>query len=556
MIVTPQQVELFKTFFGGMSEGHGVSRFSGVVRTSDDEKNGKIEAMSGWQKETLNDELWYKHLKGESINDAYLPSWKKNEDGSKIEGKNMLGICPITSESKVRWCAIDVDKYATPEQNKELVKTIYRFNMPILPFRTKSGGLHLYLFFNDFITGQQGRIFINAFRRAFGMDVKTELFPKQTTIKQGDKGGWLNMPYFGHEETDRFLIRRDLDNATLDECLISIKQNLQTLESIKEFLNTLPFSDGPPCLQTISIQGETDHRNNYLFNVARYAKTKHGEDFPHVVELANSELTKPLEDREVLVSVIRTFTKKDYAYKCKEAPIVSFCDKAECKLREYGVGGQHISPLNYEELTQYKTDPPYYEWKIDGALLKFFSEQEILNQQVFRAMVFRMLNTYPYRVEDSDWTKIINTAAANIKIVEMDIEDDISPGGIFKRHLVTFLMDRSLTAQKKHLLTGNVYEDTEMGVFVFQPHRFLEYLQRQDFKGFSTVEIQSRIKDFAGKPITYDVIDEASGAEAQKVRVWAIPKNVIAPNTTTERDALKSAIMTEPVTSPADESEF
>jgi hypothetical protein len=534
MTVSPQQLELFKTFFSGMTQGHGRSNLTGKTHVSTDDKNGKIEAKVGWVDEEVTDKHWEKHL----------------------TGVEMLGISPITNESKVRWCCVDVDNYANPLKNKALVDTVYRYNMPIVPMRTKSGGLHLFLFFSDFVTGQQGQIYMNYFRRALGLDAKTERFPKQATInpKKNEKGSWLNMPYFAHEDTTRYLIQRNYEGATLDEALIIIKSKLQTIESLREFINTLPFSDGPPCLQTIAIQGNTDHRNDYLYNVARYAKTKHGDDFPTVVKSANSDLDSPLDDREIETSVIRSFTKKDYAYKCKEAPIVSFCDKAECKLREYGVGGQKISNLNYEEMTQYKTDPPYYEWKISGALLKFFSEQEILNQQFFRARVFRELNEYPYRLEDDEWTKIINTASNNIRIVEVDINDDISPGGIFKRHLVTFLMDRSLTAQKKHVLTGSVYDDAEQGVFVFQPHRFLEYLERQNFKAFTTTEIHSRIKDFAGKPISYTVTDEAANGEKTEVRVWAIPKNnIIAPNNQSEREALKNAVMVEtPVTETED----
>lgn len=523
MTVTPQQLELFKTFFSGMTEGHGTSRLTGKKHESKDEKNGKIEAKSWWVDEPVTDEHWKSHLLGEI----------------------MLGISPITSESKAKFVVVDVDKYATPAQNEAMVKTIYKHNTPLVPFRSKSGGLHIYLFFKDFITGQQAKIAGAQFRRLLGLDIKTEVFPKQDIVKEGGKGGWLNMPYFAHEETTRFAITRSIENYTLDEALLTIKEKLQTYESVMEYLRNTSFGDGPPCLQTIAFSGETDHRNNYLFNVARYAKTKHGEDFPHVVEQANDNLTKRLEEREVIVSVIRSFTKKDYAYMCKEAPIVSFCDKAECKLREYGVGGQKISNLDYEELTQYKTDPPYYEWKISGALLKFFTEQEILNQQVFRALIFRHLHNLPYRIEDEEWTKIINTASANIKIVEVDINDDISPGGVFRRHLITFLMDRSLSSQQKHILTGSVYEDKEQGLFVFQPHRFLEYLEHKNFKGFSTVEIHSRIKDFAAKPITYTIIDEAAKGENTQVRVWGIPKNIIAPNNENEREALHTSIVVE-----------
>src|SRR5690606_14645280 len=83
----------------------------------------------------------------------------------------------------------------------------------------------------------------------------------------------------------------------------------------------------------------------------------------------NDLLEQPLDEINLIYTSVRD---REYVYKCTQAPIFQFCDKATCKLREYGVGGENLkdgslfTDIEFGDLTQYRyiKDAPNYEWKI------------------------------------------------------------------------------------------------------------------------------------------------------------------------------------------------
>ena len=54
---------------------------------------------------------------------------------------------PLDEEGYVSFGAVDIDIYDDPKELKRIVSTLYELNLPIVPCYSKSGGLHLYLFF-------------------------------------------------------------------------------------------------------------------------------------------------------------------------------------------------------------------------------------------------------------------------------------------------------------------------------------------------------------------------------------------------------------------------
>ena len=61
-----------------------------------------------------------------------------------------------------------------------------------------------------------------------------EVFPKQTKllVDRGDVGNFLNLPYFGGDNSNRYAFKENGDAATLEEFLNSMKKKL--LETIKK----------------------------------------------------------------------------------------------------------------------------------------------------------------------------------------------------------------------------------------------------------------------------------------------------------------------------------
>ena len=112
-------VEKFKHIFTGLERAHGVTY---VDKKGADGQ--KIKGKSFVTREYVTDDMWSKHLQGTE------PS---------------LGIIPITDDNTCRWGCIDIDSYAGFD-HKKLIDKIKNLNLPLLVFRSKSGGAHVFLF--------------------------------------------------------------------------------------------------------------------------------------------------------------------------------------------------------------------------------------------------------------------------------------------------------------------------------------------------------------------------------------------------------------------------
>ena len=103
-----------------------------------------------------------------------------------LEGKVGLGLIPINEESKCKFAVIDVDIYN--KSLKSYLAAIERHNLPLVPFYSKSGGLHIYIFFKQFVKASEAVKRINKLARILGITLLVkkeknealEIFPKQT----------------------------------------------------------------------------------------------------------------------------------------------------------------------------------------------------------------------------------------------------------------------------------------------------------------------------------------------------------------------------------------
>lgn len=492
--ISPQLLNDFSLIFKGNEHAHGKHQY-----TDELDDKGKRKGKSWTVAQPPTEEDYQSHLAGEVG----------------------LGIVPINHTNSVSFCVIDVDEYN--EKTNNYIDRIYDNRMPLVPFRSKSGGLHLYLFFAGEVRADVAIALMQQFITFFNLPTGTEIFPKQKKLRAGDTGNWINLPYFGLGAAFNGGMKSGLEDHTgrileIEEAIEYIKRHKQSIEDINTFFDQLPIKDGPPCLQSIYLKGDTDYRNNYLFNLSIYFKSKYGEDFEsHLIE-ANSQLARPLSLEELTKTVSKN-KKKDYTYTCSQEPIVSLCNKAECRLREHGIDGDTVSKLNFEELTQYLTDPPYYTWKINGKELKFFKEQDIIQQNRFRELCMRELHVLPNRLKDISWARIVNNALSEIKVQRVDPADDISPGAMFNNHLADFLERRAKAASKEQILIDRVYKDPEEKCYVFRARDFVHFLVHvKQFRAFGQTEVQDKLKTLGGFPKKYYI-----GKEQGAVRCWMLP---------------------------------
>jgi len=147
-------IEKFKSIFSGLDRAHGVT----VVGESI--SNGtKIKGKSFVKREPVTDELWQKHL----------------------DGEESLGVIPINDDNKCKWGCIDIDSYAGFD-HKKLIDKIQKLNLPLIVFRSKSGGAHVFLFTEDYVSARSMQDKLTEIKAVLGY-AGSEVFPKQTELK-------------------------------------------------------------------------------------------------------------------------------------------------------------------------------------------------------------------------------------------------------------------------------------------------------------------------------------------------------------------------------------
>jgi len=335
------------------------------------EKSGRTVILVGAQPDPVT-----RKLAGRSwtVNEGPSPAlWEAH-----LSGTMGLGVIPVDMEGVVSFGAIDVDLY--PLDFKGLAQKIKKWNMPLVMAQTKSGGAHLYLFTTAPIPSVLMISTLRAWAAVLGYR-DHEVYPKQTKVLDGsgDSANWLNMPYFGRNS------RMGMDaEGTVIEDLGEWVEYAQSKRVTKEFLERFDLKipealpGGPPCLQALCSSGfPAGTRNAGLFSLAVYAKMAGGDEWQAMTEKFNNDhMSPPLPAKEVL-DVIKHVGKKDYFYKCNDAPLKSFCNKTKCRKCEFGIGNGENEDADLPELSglvRLNSDPAIWYVDVNGSRVRLDTE--------------------------------------------------------------------------------------------------------------------------------------------------------------------------------------
>ena len=441
-----------------------------------------------------------------------------------INGTRGLGIVPIKENNNVRFAVIDIDIYNT-EVQKRTLSLLYAMSMPLVPFKSKSGGLHLYCFFREQLSASRVVDAMNIFKSYLLLDDDTEVFPKQTKIAPTDKGNWINLPYFGGAKNKGIACMLDENYepiVDLRQALPIIQSAAITKKDLEEYFETLPLQDAPPCLQHIYLTGAVKgHRNDYLFSLGRYLKTKFGDEFETKLLEADQRLENPIGAGELYKTVIPSMKKKDYTYACSKDPMASFCNRKLCAKRKYGMGSKEVSNLSFGEFRQILTDPPTYEWDVEDKILQFDNASALMDQQAFCRQCIDKLLLFPARLNQNAWTDIVNNALEHAKKVEVNPDEDISPGALLMSYVAEFMCTRRVATSRRGVLRGLAFRDSSDGFsrYVFSIRALVDFLvdQRQ-VRPAALAELKAKMVAHGGKAIKYFVDDGHPD-----VVLWSLP---------------------------------
>ena len=477
-------MEEFKNIFEGLDVAYGQHQSEGK------RADGKQEGKSYIVKQEVTNELWVEHLNGNG------PS---------------LGIIPIMADNTARWGCIDIDTY--PIDYRKIINSIRKLQLPLIPCRSKSGGLHLFLFFKNPVSAKLIREKLREVASGLGYS-SVEVFPKQSTIliEKGDLGNFLNLPYYNAKNSTRYAYKDDGTAATLQE-FISLynKYAVSGTDEVAIQVSGDVIKDGPPCLQQLCTQGFSEGgRNNGLFNIGVYLRKFDPDNWKTLLEEYNRNyMTPPLSASEV-VTVQKQLEKKDYNYRCKEPPINAYCNAKVCKGRKYGIGGNGSS-LEFSALTKLCTDPPVWFLDVGDTRMELQTE-ELQIQTKFQKKCMNSLNHMPPLVKQSVWQEAIERLMINLNTIP--VSDDGSLAGQFEAHLQEFCTDRAQALNRDELLLRKPW--TEEGVTWFRLKDLQDYLTRNKFTYFNTGQLVQALRNLKGKSDKFNL-------KGRTVRVWGVP---------------------------------
>ena len=449
----------FKEIFEGNNSAYGQLILSGSTNGK-----GKADGKAFIKRQPVTDNLWEDHIAGKD------PA---------------LGVIPINENNECKWGCIDVDVYNV--DHMVLMRNIKGLGFPLVTFRSKSGGAHLFLFAKEFIPASLMQSKLKAMADALGY-AGSEIFPKQTEIlvERGDTGNFLNLPYHGGVRGLRYAMKAGGEAATLESFYSIYDEWAQTREEIEQITVKEKtevkesFKQGPPCLNTLAEQGFGEgSRNNALFNIAVYCKKAHADDWENQVGQYNQKyMDPPLSYQEVQL-VIKSVTRKGYdKYRCKEQPICGVCNAAKCRTKKYGVGFEEEQMPELDTLTKIKSNPPQWFLNVSGKRIELKTEQ-LHNPNLFAIAVLDQANVVSPIPKAKDWREIYLKSLMQ-KLQEIEPLESLDPINQIINLLYDFTVNRPQARTKEEMLNKKPWTDD--GNTYFRMDDFYSFCKRNNWE--------------------------------------------------------------------------
>ena len=498
-------VKRFRDIFVGLEErfGYHIADYEAG--------NGKKSGTSFTSNYPHSLEMWESHLKGEKF---------KVKTTRGIVEADSLGLCPINNNSKCKWGAIDLDNYK-PDV-KELFKKIKSLNVSAIPFRSKSGGIHLYIFLTEEVPALLMREKLHSIKNIFGVEQPDKIFPvqKYLNLEKGSAGSWINLPYHNAANTERYMIREDGTKATLEEFFETYERNKVTPAQLKKLKSNIDegesgdwFKEGPPCMQSLAKFGvEKKVRNETLLDMTRYIKLRYPEKWRDKVGEYNKKIFIPPMDYTEVNNIIGSRDKKDYQYRCSSDWLKPHCDRDKCIMRKFGIGGTATNELVLGPLSYVKSIPKIWYLGFNGEEVKLYSK-ELVKQDLAREAATEQTGKTPKKAKT--WDEQIRLLQE--KATPMDAPEESLPMYKLTQYIRTFCFNMRRTEDRAQVLFGKPYIDKKEGKIHFQFDSFYTFLETKKWKD--------------NEATTHEMLQKIEGVEHDKLHITKnVKRNVYTIN--------------------------
>ena len=123
-------------------------------------------------------------------------------------------------------------------------------------------------------------------------------------------------------------------------------------------------------------------------------------------------LHPPLPLNEVNI-VAKQLERKDYAYKCTDAPINAHCNKELCQTRKFGVGAA-VQGASIANLRKYNSTPPVWFMDVNGEPLELDTDA-LQSQALFQKTCMEQLNFMPRSLSRINWENRISALLTEMR---------------------------------------------------------------------------------------------------------------------------------------------
>lgn len=449
-----------------------------------------------------------------------------------FSGKLGIGCVPLRDDDTCYWGAIDIDNHGKSEDTDiaGVEKAVQDLGLPLVACRSKSGGVHLYLFMNEPVRAELVRRVLKMWADRLSVPGTDCLFPKHDRMNRdnetGEKGlsNWINFPYF--DTTKHKTIRYAVINgkpAPLSMFLDYAEGKRQTGLDIQRWAN-FDHSEAPPCLQAKFKDGFVPgERNAGVYQITVYARKKE-RDLDTAAEVAHELAEQYMPDLKYgeRQKTIKSGLSKTYNYKCDDFKDV--CDKEACRKRKYGVSETQYRDMRSKELLPEFADAIMWvgstepRWSVKARMsegieyeIKYLNTDELRKYDLFRRRMIEMTPVFLPPMKQGEWDTIIGPVMA--AKISMPMPEDTTELGVIKTRLREFLgkanfdVDFTDTKERKPLLRG---------LPVVQNYKGLDYImfRSQDFEKY----IKDTKTDLTKKDMWLRITNEL-GAQSDRIRV-------------------------------------
>ena len=322
-------------YFDGYREAYGLADFEHEEAKVDPE-SGKKRPVYRWNFEPLTEEIYNSH----------------------VEGKISIGIQPCNTDKEARLGVIDIDPKDYADFDKKFfIDKVQEFDLPLIPVESKSGGLHLWIFINEFMSAKDIVSFLTNLLPLFKLKPNTEIFPKQTELTRDESTGkigpgqFINLPYYGGERKG---LNVDGTSFTLENFLQLIEANTVSKDDLQQITEGIDkkiyegvngdFIDGPPCmavLSKLSKEKNFDGKDRFMYNYHVLVKMKYPDTWEDKVKNAPVKYFEEIHGNawtdQKLKAKIKSWAKTEKGYTCNQDPLFEHCKKGICVKKKFGV---------------------------------------------------------------------------------------------------------------------------------------------------------------------------------------------------------------------------